>query len=504
MTDTPRPLGTIALALSGGGYRAAAFHLGTMRALDELGLLGDVRELSTASGGSIVGALYVLSVARGDGFARFSDELTKLLGTNVVADALDRLHRGPRAPSLIQRAADVYDGHFGGARLGALADEPRVKARFDRVVVNATHFSLGYAFRFQLLPRAGVPFGNKGVKLPPDAWRKIRLADAVAASSCFPAGFEPLRLPEDFDWDGPAPELTATSVAPGKQPVERSLPLMDGGIYDNQAIAALLLSGGREAPLGLLFASDTDQRATPYYATPTPSGLMRALGALPLWALLVAALAGSCGASTYAWGAEGPRATAAHVAATLAGAFVGLVAGLLVAAQLSLPFPYGRLALQLLRTRLRDLWALVASRATSVLALTTKVFMARIRDLGYRLAHEELPGKVIPANIYAADGTLDTLAPTAEVRARAERARHMETSLWMTAQERDDVASTGYATTLASLVRYLRRWRAKGEALRADRPFPEDLADRAERAWEHMNSGGMAVDRPRRPSERTR
>ncbi len=492
--QTTRPLGIIALALSGGGYRAAAFHLGTMRALDELGLLGDVRVLSTASGGSIVGARYALSVARGHDFAQFSRELSQLLGTNVVADALDLLHRGPRAPSLIQRAAEVYDRHFGGARLGELADDPRVKARFDRVVVNATHFSQGYAFRFQFPPRPRVPFGNRGVTLPPDAWGKVRLADAVAASSCFPAGFEPLRFPDDFDWGGDAPPtVSATSVAAGEQATETSLPLMDGGIYDNQAIAAVLLSGGRtpDEELGLLLASDTDQRHTPYYTTPKPGGLARGLGAAPLGVVLLGALGVGVGAAAWAWSASGPAATVAHVVATLAIAIFVLVVVALEVAQASLPFPYPRLALQLLQTTVSGLGAMVATRALSVLALTTKVFMVRVRDLGYRLAHAELPGRVVALHIYAADGALDRLdpsAPSPAVRARAARARDMDTSLWMTPEERHDVEATGYATTLASLVRYLRRWREKGAALRDDRAFPEDLCERAERAWERANA----------------
>jgi NTE family protein len=49
----------IGLALSGGGFRAAAFHLGVLRRLRELGVLGQIRILSTVSGGSIIGALWV-------------------------------------------------------------------------------------------------------------------------------------------------------------------------------------------------------------------------------------------------------------------------------------------------------------------------------------------------------------------------------------------------------------------------------------------------------------
>ena len=48
----------IGLALSGGGSRAMAFHLGCLRALDDLGILERVGVLSTISGGSVVGALY--------------------------------------------------------------------------------------------------------------------------------------------------------------------------------------------------------------------------------------------------------------------------------------------------------------------------------------------------------------------------------------------------------------------------------------------------------------
>ena len=41
----------IGLALSGGGYRAAAYHVGTLRALRYLGLLDKVDVISSVSGG---------------------------------------------------------------------------------------------------------------------------------------------------------------------------------------------------------------------------------------------------------------------------------------------------------------------------------------------------------------------------------------------------------------------------------------------------------------------
>ncbi|HEV3446123.1 MAG TPA: patatin-like phospholipase family protein, partial [Gemmataceae bacterium] len=46
----------MALCLSGGGFRAALFHLGAVRRLNELGILSQVTTISSVSGGSILAA----------------------------------------------------------------------------------------------------------------------------------------------------------------------------------------------------------------------------------------------------------------------------------------------------------------------------------------------------------------------------------------------------------------------------------------------------------------
>jgi NTE family protein len=46
----------IALALSGGGYRATLFHLGAVRRLNELGVLPQITTFCSVSGGSILNA----------------------------------------------------------------------------------------------------------------------------------------------------------------------------------------------------------------------------------------------------------------------------------------------------------------------------------------------------------------------------------------------------------------------------------------------------------------
>src|SRR5262249_3511405 len=55
MPVRPREAG-VALALSGGGFRATLFHLGTLWRLNELRLLRDLKEITSVSGGSITSA----------------------------------------------------------------------------------------------------------------------------------------------------------------------------------------------------------------------------------------------------------------------------------------------------------------------------------------------------------------------------------------------------------------------------------------------------------------
>jgi len=497
-------LGPIALALSGGGYRAAAFHLGTMKALAELDLLRDVRWLSTASGGSIIGARWVLSLLAGHTFAEFEAAMDAILRRNIIAAALDRLHRGSRPVSLSQRAAEVYDDLFEGQRLGALAaglkSHTGGMARLEHVIINATHFSLGYGFRFTFPPRGNAPLGNRAAKFEPTdgAWQDIRLADAVAASACFPAGFEPLHFPDDFSWSGAPPRVWARGLDSNEE--EQTVPLMDGGIFDNQAIDALLLiddaSDSTRRPdddIGVLFCSDTDQKHMPFYARPRCHAFWHFLGRVPLWALAMAAAAVTAALACWARTGTGRPAVLAAVGATLAGMLLAAIVGLLVVAQIKVPFRYW-LAGKLLRTPLRDLWHLAIARVRSVLALTSSVFMYRVRALGYNVARLRMRHRVVPSQIYDYDHPKPRVAtpfdtPSEAVRTRAARARKVRTQLWMSAEEREVVVQAGYAAALGALGHYLRRWQKASPDARSfrDMPYPTALAARVEALWKRLN-----------------
>lgn len=75
----------IGLALSGGGSRAIAFHLGCLRALNKLNLLDRIQVVSSVSGGSVIAALYAYS----DGpFEEFEEQVISILQDGLDKDIL--------------------------------------------------------------------------------------------------------------------------------------------------------------------------------------------------------------------------------------------------------------------------------------------------------------------------------------------------------------------------------------------------------------------------------
>ena len=111
----------IGLALSGGGFRATAFHLGVFRKLREMGILWKLDLLSCVSGGSIAGAY--LAANWGDDAAL--DRLDKYLRSTSIAvvvggggDARTRSSRGstswPRPTTVICSREDARSARQAG------------------------------------------------------------------------------------------------------------------------------------------------------------------------------------------------------------------------------------------------------------------------------------------------------------------------------------------------------------------------------------------------------
>lgn len=88
----------IGIALSGGGSRAMAFHLGCLRTLHRLGILERARVLSTVSGGSVIGAMYAVH----DGtFEEFEHQVRAVLRVGFVGAAIRTAFRTTEGPKAV-------------------------------------------------------------------------------------------------------------------------------------------------------------------------------------------------------------------------------------------------------------------------------------------------------------------------------------------------------------------------------------------------------------------
>jgi predicted acylesterase/phospholipase RssA len=253
-----QPFGRIAICCSGGGYRAATFHLGALSYLNKLNfenqpLLENVKAISTVSGGTITGVVYALQRQQGKSFDEIYDFIVdKLRRVDLVRMGLAKLNEGAswdnphKRKNLINAFAEIYDTEF---TLGETFDvfENMHRCHLEEVMFNATDFRTGVIFRFQ----SGGRFGNYHQSVKRSVWEEVKLADVIAASSCFTGGFEPIEWPRDF--------IHSESLDLAEEaPLMHSVGLMDGGIYDNQGLDSILLAENRVAtdPYDLIIVSD--------------------------------------------------------------------------------------------------------------------------------------------------------------------------------------------------------------------------------------------------------
>jgi NTE family protein len=120
-----------------------------------------------------------------------------------------------------------------------LSDLPAPGPNVPRFVFCATNVRTGACWHFHGGPKARMGDFYVGYC----GTGRVRVSDAVAASSAFPPGFSAfrLRLPKDiaFSRGDPWGEERVVSAKRGDQdhgPVERPVLLTDGGVYDNLAV----------------------------------------------------------------------------------------------------------------------------------------------------------------------------------------------------------------------------------------------------------------------------
>ena len=235
----------IGLALSGGGIRAAIFHLGVLQYLAEAGFWGQITYISTVSGASLaVGALFAASnnhwPSQKDFLHKIQPAVQALITqNNIQAAALRRLPFFPKYwRSRVHLLAKMLEEkwHIGGS----IQDLPA----FPYWEINCTTFETGNNFRIRRDYMGDAAIGY--VQNP-----RLPISHMIAASAAFPVLIGPYVL----ETDG----LRWTRDKQGRHPVtaDRRYTLWDGGVYDNLGIAPLYATGrGLDREIDFLIASN--------------------------------------------------------------------------------------------------------------------------------------------------------------------------------------------------------------------------------------------------------
>lgn len=253
----------VGLALSGGGSRAIAFHLGCLRALYDRGVLDRLRVISAVSGGSVIAAMYAYSQGS---FSDFDRSVTTLLRRGIQRDIAQKIGNpavavrmagtialagsaaaaadiarfalnsasstfGLRSREIISLIKNIqpplrrwvsttvaFEAVLRGRVFGSIPITAPRRDDFE-IILNACELRSGSAFRFGSREsgcwRYGVVDGNT-----------VEVAHAVAASAAYPALLPALD------------EVIAFTDRNGAKR-ERRVLLTDGGVYDNLGVTCL-------------------------------------------------------------------------------------------------------------------------------------------------------------------------------------------------------------------------------------------------------------------------
>jgi len=233
---------SLALCLSGGGYRAALFHLGALRRLNEVGALSCVTLISSVSGGSILAAHLAARVSPwpspGEAFADWcavEKSFHRFVKRDIRSWPVFKRFVFPwnwiRPSTQVRALERIYQRDLTPLTLGQLPNQPAF-------VFCATDLVNGVSWVFQ---KSRVGSYRAGYLTAVADWT---VAKAVAASSCFPPVFDPMPIRASDD-----NHFAGTSLS-------------DGGLYDNLGLQPAERSA-------TVFASDG---GAPFVAT-VPHGL---------------------------------------------------------------------------------------------------------------------------------------------------------------------------------------------------------------------------------------
>ncbi len=223
---------TLGLALSGGGFRATLFGLGSLTCLNDLGLLGRLDLITSVSGGSILAGILAQRWNQLDFHDGRATNFESVFAREVLDFCSRTIDIGAGLKGMVnpfksagKYLIDCYDKHqFRGL---SLKDIPKANTPgFPTFTFYATSLQTGRSFRFRQDYIADWKLGQSNhTDLP--------LALAVAASSAFPPLFSPIVIKTNpKSWSGGI-------AGPEREAMRGRLVLSDGGVYDNLGLEVL-------------------------------------------------------------------------------------------------------------------------------------------------------------------------------------------------------------------------------------------------------------------------
>lgn len=498
----------IAISLSGGGFRAATFHLGTLSYLNRLKtsngkpLLDYVNTVSTISGGTLTGLWFLWGKCKGMSNDDILSGLDKILkSSDVIGKASREFLNGDNLNhSLIREMIRIYDEEiFHNATLGdimAKIDDISI----DNFSANATEFTNATEFRFQVgkvieTAKGGFSqgvIGNIFYKIPPKIAQQIKLSEVFAASSCFPGGFEALFYPRDFNFSkDPINKEYVNSVKP--------LAIMDGGIVDNQGIEPVNLIRKRQN-IDLFIISDAGcGKEDPY--TFEESDTLSSISIHRLNIIQNIIIAGFASLLLFV-----PK-----------GYWTGFVSAALIIFQIirisialssrillnkttkNIPFTFNWKGL--LHINFAKIRSLIGSRATSMIKLTDNVFMKHIRTLNYNTIYQDSQwrnrrimnalyelcrGKSWGKHLTPEERKI--MEPTEAVSNNSDIAASMGTTLWWSEKDRiigkpAALIAAGQYNICWNLLEYIYRLRRDKTNTTEEHKLIEELQEQLEADW---------------------
>ena len=234
MNDMKQEIG-VGMAISGGGFRATLFHLGSFWRLNEIGFLPKLTRICSVSGGSIIAGLlginWKLLNFNQEGIATNFKEIIVAPICNFCSIDIDVPSILGGWLSLLRSPGEMLEGKYNkhlykNATLRNLPDD--IKGEGPRFIIYATNLQTGVSVRFS---KPFIGDYRLGLLDNPD---KL-IATAVAASSAFPPVLTPIIMKTDPQkWRHVEGADLYEDVS-----LRREMYLSDGGVYDNLGLEAV-------------------------------------------------------------------------------------------------------------------------------------------------------------------------------------------------------------------------------------------------------------------------